>query len=96
MWRGVLRLRGLSAKHFLAAVPKTAKRIAVLDRTKEPGAQGEPLYRLLGVVSEVSLTILVGVVSDDFYGVLVGSYRTVGSETEELGFVSALSYRLPR
>jgi len=36
--------RPFSAKHFLAAVPKTAKRIAVLDRTKEPGATGEPLY----------------------------------------------------
>ncbi|MCC8112697.1 MAG: pyruvate:ferredoxin (flavodoxin) oxidoreductase [Bacteroidales bacterium] len=36
--------RPFSAKHFLAAVPKTAKRIAVLDRTKEPGALGEPLY----------------------------------------------------
>ncbi|GHV20302.1 pyruvate-flavodoxin oxidoreductase [Bacteroidia bacterium] len=36
--------RPFSAKHFLAAVPKTAKRIAVLDRTKEPGAGGEPLY----------------------------------------------------
>ena len=36
--------RPFSAKHFLAAVPKTAKTIAVLDRTKEPGANGEPLY----------------------------------------------------
>ncbi len=36
--------RPFSAKHFLAAVPKTAKKIAVLDRTKEPGAKGEPLY----------------------------------------------------
>ncbi len=36
--------RPFSAKHFLAAVPKTAKRIAVLDRTKEPGATGEPLF----------------------------------------------------
>ena len=35
--------RPFSAKHFLAAVPKTAKSIAVLDRTKEPGANGEPL-----------------------------------------------------
>jgi pyruvate-ferredoxin/flavodoxin oxidoreductase len=35
--------RPFSAKHFLAAVPATAKRIAVLDRTKEPGANGEPL-----------------------------------------------------
>lgn len=36
--------RPFSVKHLLAAVPKTAKRIAVLDRTKEPGANGEPLY----------------------------------------------------
>ena len=36
--------RPFSAKHLLAAVPKTAKRVAVLDRTKEPGAAGEPLY----------------------------------------------------
>ncbi len=36
--------RPFSVKHLLAAVPKTTKRIAVLDRTKEPGAEGEPLY----------------------------------------------------
>ena len=36
--------RPFSVKHLLAAVPATAKRIAVLDRTKEPGANGEPLY----------------------------------------------------
>ena len=36
--------RPFSAKDFIAAVPATAKRIAVLDRTKEPGATGEPLY----------------------------------------------------
>ena len=36
--------RPFSAKHFLSVLPKSAKRIAVLDRTKEPGATGEPLY----------------------------------------------------
>ena len=36
--------RPFSVKHLLAAVPATVKRIAVLDRTKEPGAEGEPLY----------------------------------------------------
>ena len=36
--------RPFSVKHLLAAVPKTCKKIAVLDRTKEPGANGEPLY----------------------------------------------------
>lgn len=36
--------RPFKAEAFLSAVPKTAKRIAVLDRTKEPGALGQPLY----------------------------------------------------
>ena len=36
--------RPFSVKHLLASVPKSVKRIAVLDRTKEPGANGEPLY----------------------------------------------------
>ena len=36
--------RPFSVKHFLGAIPATCKRIAVLDRTKEPGANGEPLY----------------------------------------------------
>ena len=44
---GVIRVRlflPFSVEHFLAALPKTVKKIAVLDRTKEPGANGEPLY----------------------------------------------------
>ncbi|MGC9332418.1 MAG: 2-oxoacid:acceptor oxidoreductase family protein, partial [Bacteroidales bacterium] len=36
--------RPFSAKYFMKAMPETVKRIAVLDRTKEPGANGEPLY----------------------------------------------------
>ena len=36
--------RPWSSAHLLAAIPATAKKIAVLDRTKEPGSQGEPLY----------------------------------------------------
>ena len=36
--------RPFSVKHFLGAIPKTVKAIAVLDRTKESGALGEPLY----------------------------------------------------
>ncbi len=36
--------RPFSAKYFMEAVPATVKRITVLDRTKEPGANGEPLY----------------------------------------------------
>lgn len=37
--------RPFSVKHFLSVIPDTVKRIAVLDRTKEPGALGEPLYQ---------------------------------------------------
>jgi pyruvate-ferredoxin/flavodoxin oxidoreductase len=36
--------RPFSAKYFMNVLPKTVERIAVLDRTKEPGANGEPLY----------------------------------------------------
>ena len=36
--------RPFSAKHLAAALPKTVKAITVLDRTKEPGAAGEPLF----------------------------------------------------
>ncbi|MBE6098539.1 MAG: pyruvate:ferredoxin (flavodoxin) oxidoreductase [Anaerovibrio sp.] len=37
--------RPFSVEHFLKAIPVTAKKIATLDRTKEPGALGEPLYQ---------------------------------------------------
>ncbi len=36
--------RPFSAGHLLAAIPESARTVAVLDRTKEPGAQAEPLY----------------------------------------------------
>ena len=45
---GVLKVRlyrPFSTEHFIKALPTTVKAIAVLDRTKEPGAQGEPLYQ---------------------------------------------------
>ncbi len=44
---GVLKpklFRPWSAEHFMAAIPPTVKRIAVMDRTKEPGSLGEPLF----------------------------------------------------
>jgi len=45
---GVLKVRlyrPFSAAHFLSALPASVKRIAVMDRTKEPGSLGEPLYQ---------------------------------------------------
>jgi pyruvate-ferredoxin/flavodoxin oxidoreductase len=44
---GVIKVRlyrPFSAKHFFDVLPRSVRRIAVLDRTKEPGAAGEPLY----------------------------------------------------
>ena len=44
---GVIQIhfyRPLSAAHFLSVLPETTRSIAVLDRTKEPGSTGEPLY----------------------------------------------------
>ena len=52
---GVLQVRlyrPFSAKDFVNAIPNTCKKIAVLDRTKEPGSLGEPLY--LDVVSALA------------------------------------------
>ena len=45
---GLLKVRlyrPFSVEHFLAALPETTKVLAALDRTKEPGAAGEPLYQ---------------------------------------------------
>jgi pyruvate-ferredoxin/flavodoxin oxidoreductase len=58
---GVLKVRlyrPFSAKDFLAALPASTKAIAVLDRTKEPGALGEPLY--LDVVAAVEESLASG------------------------------------
>ncbi len=53
---GLLKVRlyrPFSEEHFLAALPASAKSLAVLDRTKEPGATGEPLYvDVITVLSE--------------------------------------------
>ena len=52
--------RPFSAKHFLETLPKTVKMITVLDRTKEPGAAGEPLYEdVCTVLKEAGITIPV-------------------------------------
>jgi pyruvate-ferredoxin/flavodoxin oxidoreductase len=58
---GMLKVRlyrPFSMEHFVAALPKTAKALAVLDRTKEPGALGDPLY--VDVVTGLSETVAAG------------------------------------
>jgi pyruvate-ferredoxin/flavodoxin oxidoreductase len=55
----IVRLyRPFSVKHLMAALPATTKMIAVLDRTKEPGAAGEPLY--VDVVTAVQEEMMQG------------------------------------
>jgi pyruvate-ferredoxin/flavodoxin oxidoreductase len=58
---GVLKVRlyrPFSVEHFIAALPKSVKSITVLDRTKEPGAIGEPLY--MDVVTALAEAIADG------------------------------------
>jgi pyruvate-ferredoxin/flavodoxin oxidoreductase len=58
---GVLKVRlyrPFSVEHFVAALPATVRTLGVLDRTKEPGSAGEPLY--LDVVAAVSEAMATG------------------------------------
>jgi pyruvate-ferredoxin/flavodoxin oxidoreductase len=46
--------RPFSAEHLINALPKSVKAIAALDRTKEPGADGEPLYKDIGAALDAA------------------------------------------
>ncbi|HPM01221.1 MAG TPA: pyruvate:ferredoxin (flavodoxin) oxidoreductase [Candidatus Cloacimonadota bacterium] len=54
--------RPFSLKHFINVIPASAKKIAVLDRTKEPGSLGEPLYQdvVTALKDRQGLTIIGG------------------------------------
>jgi pyruvate-ferredoxin/flavodoxin oxidoreductase len=85
---GVLKVRlfrPFSVEHFLQAVPKTVKAIAVLDRTKEPGSTGEPLY--LDVVEAIN--------EGDAFGIalaprVIGGRYGIGSKEFTPGMVKAI------
>ncbi|MBT3318281.1 MAG: pyruvate:ferredoxin (flavodoxin) oxidoreductase [Clostridia bacterium] len=52
--------RPFSAKHFIDAIPSSVKKIATLDRTKEPGSVGEPLYQdVVTVLAEAGSSMKV-------------------------------------
>ena len=73
---GVLKghlYRPFPAKAFVAALPKSAKVVSVLDRTKESGATGEPLY--LDVVATLAQAAAAGEIS--MPKILGGRYRCV-------------------
>ena len=82
------------SEKFIAALPKTVKKIAVLDRTKEPGALGEPLY--LDVMTTLASGALSGItVTGGRYGLgskdtppsnILAVYNDLLSDTPRNGF----------
>jgi len=89
---GVVKVRLFrpwSTPAFVAALPKTVKRIAVLDRTKEPGAQGEPLY--LDVRTAIGEAMADGSFKfDGDYPVIVGGRYGLGSAEFNAGMCKAV------
>jgi pyruvate-ferredoxin/flavodoxin oxidoreductase len=98
---GVLKVRlfrPFSLSHFAAALPKTVKAIAVLDRTKEPGSLGEPLYEdIRTAIGEAMHARLITakdypVVIGGRYG--LGSYEFTGAMAK--GVFDQLSQKAPK
>ncbi|HOL63244.1 MAG TPA: pyruvate:ferredoxin (flavodoxin) oxidoreductase [Elusimicrobiales bacterium] len=76
---GVIKVRvyrPFSVEHFLNTLPKTVKKIAVMDRTKEPGATGEPLY--LDVVDAVTKGYMEGKIKN--MPLIIGGRYGLGSK----------------
>ncbi len=78
--------RPFSAKHLLSVLPKTCKEIAVLDRTKEAGAIGEPLYE--DVVSALKLVGKEGI------KVIGGRYGLSSKDTQPKHIKSVYDFML--
>jgi len=77
---GVIKIRLFrpwSTKDFIAALPRTVRKIACLDRTKEPGAIGEPIYE--DVRTAVGEATSEGYASFDGYPKIVGGRYGLGS-----------------
>jgi pyruvate-ferredoxin/flavodoxin oxidoreductase len=78
---GLLKVRlyrPFSVSHFVAALPKTVKSLAVLDRTKEPGALGEPLY--LDVVAGLQEAVSEGLWTGTLPAIVGGRYGLSSKE----------------
>jgi len=88
---GVLKVRlyrPFSRKHFIDALPKSVKKIAVLDRTKEPGSLGEPLY--LDVRTAIGEAMARKEASFTEYPVIVGGRYGLGSKEFTPAMVKAV------
>ena len=78
---GVLKVRlyrPFDINDFVKSLPKTVKKIAVLDRTKEPGSIGEPLY--LDVRTAIGETMVSGTYAGEDYPAVVGGRYGLGSK----------------
>ena len=88
---GVVKVRlfqPFSVEDFIAAVPATTTKIAVLDRTKEPGAIGEPLY--LNIRTAVGEAMGKGEAPFKGYPVIVGGRYGLGSKDFTPAMVKAV------
>jgi pyruvate-ferredoxin/flavodoxin oxidoreductase len=87
---GVVKVRlfrPFSVKDFIGAFPATVKKIAVLDRTKEPGSIGEPLY--VDVRTAVGEAMSDGFAPFKDYPLIVGGRYGLGSKEFTPGMVKA-------
>ena len=94
---GVLKVRlfrPFSLKHFISVLPPSVKRIAVLDRSKEPGALGEPLY--LDVVSAISSAFSNGMLKMDTMPNIVGGIYGLSSKEFKPSMVKAIFEELKK
>jgi len=80
--------RPFSEKYFMNVLPKTVKRIAVLDRTKEPGANGEPLY--LDVRTAIGEAMQKKMFKFTGYPIIVGGRYGLGSKEFTPAMVKAV------
>ena len=70
--------RPFSLHHLIEALPQTVKKIAVLDRTKEPGSLGEPLY--LDIVSALNEAKIEGLFTNELPHIIGGRYALSSKE----------------
>ena len=88
---GVLKVRlyrPFSVEHFIAALPPTVKTIAVLDRTKEPGAAGEPLYQ--DVITAVAEAMAAGAAPFRSFPRIIGGRYGLSSKEFTTAMVRAV------
>jgi len=88
---GVLTVRlyrPFSVSHFVQALPATVKKIAVLDRTKEPGSGGEPLYK--DVVTALQESLTTGVAPFKSMPAVVGGRYGLSSKEFTPGMVKGI------